>query len=76
DRGRTADESAVICVLDGQYCGFGFFDHQIAEMTVHQLLEQIRKPQIEDRSVGQIIQHGISANKGIKKVPIPEFNPD
>lgn len=68
DKGRTAEEVVLTCVLDGRYEGFGYFDASISQPTVEEILNQLIRPELEDPSARQIIYHWLESKKGIRNI--------
>lgn len=68
DRGRTEQEIAVVGVLDGVYQGFGFLDAAENQFPLNEILDALKRPEIQDPTAGQIIHHWMEGKKGVKLI--------
>ena len=65
DKGRTAEEKAVILVEDGQYCGFGYAE-QNNDMNDIEALKDVIKPYAHNPDVTRIIRQFLYGDKKLE----------
>ncbi|MFM8489650.1 MAG: hypothetical protein ACKOCH_25220, partial [Bacteroidota bacterium] len=63
DRGRDADEQAVVAVINGVYKGFCFIDRNEEPPAIGELLSDMRNADTKDPSAAQIIYSWTEAGK-------------
>lgn len=66
DKGKNANEQAVIAVVDGIYKGFCFIDRHEPPASLQDLLSDMRGSDTRDPSASQIIHSWIEAGKSRK----------
>jgi DNA polymerase III subunit epsilon len=66
-RGRRPEEKSVILVENGNYLGFGFFDHE-QQVSDWETARTIIKPSRENRVVQNLINSYLSNPKGVELV--------
>ncbi len=72
DQGRDPAEWAVICVENGNYCGFGYIDREEG-FTVDSLKDAIKRHP-GNPETNRIIQRTMEQNPGLKVIPSTPFS--
>lgn len=67
EKGRTDGEQAFVCVEDGHYRGYGYFDAALGQFSTEDLLEAMT-PAARDPEAGRIIRGYLESKKGVRKV--------
>lgn len=65
DKGRNANEKAIVWIEKGKYCGYGYFPEEDAVGSAYHLKEYIDSYS-DNREVQQIINSYLNKNKRIK----------
>ncbi len=67
EKGRTDGEQAFVCVEDGRYRGYGYFDAALGQFSTEDLLESLT-PAGHDPEAGRIIRGYLESKKGVRKM--------
>jgi DNA polymerase III subunit epsilon len=69
EQGKHADETAIVWIENGMYCGFGFFDNSDAFANIHEL-RGVVQPKKDNRDVQQIINQYLKTHPNTKIVKL------
>ncbi|MFN8258833.1 MAG: exonuclease domain-containing protein [Bacteroidales bacterium] len=73
DKGRIKDEKSVVCIKNGTYQGFGFFDNTIQSENPEFLAECIKKYP-DNRDIQSILRSYLNLNQVVKIIPFSDSN--